>query len=63
MRRRREAPRAPRDSAGELQVRDIGAGDEQHRSDAGEQDEERLAIVSGDVALQGFKVYLATGEE
>ena len=51
------------DGASELQVGDIGAGDKQDRGDAGEKDEERLAIVAGDVALQGLNVYLATGEK
>jgi hypothetical protein len=31
-----------------------GAGDEEHGGDAGEKDEERIADVPGDVALQRF---------
>ncbi len=40
------------DGAGELEVGDVSAGNEEHGGDAGEQDEERLAAVSADVALQ-----------
>jgi hypothetical protein len=39
------------DGTGELQVGNVDTGDEQHGRDAGEKDEERLAIVSDYVAL------------
>ncbi len=62
--RRREAPESAaqrsfvsaRDSAGKLEIGDVDAGDEQYRSNAGEEDEERLAAVAGKMALQGLRV-------
>jgi hypothetical protein len=49
--------------AGELQVGYVDTRDEQHRDDTGEKDQKRLAIVSGYVALQRLKAYLAIGEK
>ena len=46
---------AARDSAGELEVGNVDTGDEQYRGNAGEKDEERLAAVAGQVALQGLE--------
>ena len=50
------------DGASELEVGDVGAGDEQNGGDAGEEDEERLTAVAGDVALQRLNDHLAPGE-
>ena len=60
MRRKRPAPSAPRsaisgsraDGSRQLQVGYVGAGDQQHGCDASEQDQERLAVVAGEITLQ-----------
>ena len=54
---------AARDGAGELEVSDVGAGDEEHCGDAGEKDEKQRAVISCDVTLERLDFCMATSKK
>jgi hypothetical protein len=48
----------PAYAAGQLQVGHVGACNQQHRSHAGQQDQQRLAVIASEITMQRFGEHL-----